>query len=167
MEIVYIGKILRAYGLKGNVVIFAYADMPRSFRVNLKVAIDPEGEPIEMTVKSVSKGSGGLRVGFKEINDRTSAENIAGKYIGIPQEDLPELSKDEYYVFDLIGCKVNDHDGSELGIVDEVINNPGNDLLQVSRNKKQYLIPVNREIVKNIDLKNRSITVENIEGLFD
>jgi 16S rRNA processing protein RimM len=70
-------------------------------------------------------------------------------------------------VFELTGCRVVDENGKNFGEVNEVINNPANDLLQVMKNGKEYLVPMVKEIVKKVDVENKRIVIEVLDGLFD
>ena len=167
MEVLYIGKVIRAHGLSGAVIVSAYADTPQSFNCDSRVLIDPEGDSCTLTIESISRHSGRIKVKFREIDSRTDAESLEGKQIAISQDQLRNLPEGDFYVFELVGCTIKNADGIVEGVVEDVINNPGNDLLLVTKSSKKHYIPFVREIIERIDLHKREITICSLEGLFD
>ncbi len=148
-------------------IVKAYSGNSDNFGTGAEVFITGSDYERILTVSSVQKVKSNFRVGLKEIEDRNTAEELIGKELCIPEGSLKELSENSFYVFDLIGCRILDDERKEYGEVREVINNPANDLLQVYWNNKDYLVPLVKEIVIDIDLEKRLIIIEPIEGLFD
>jgi len=167
VDIVYIGKVIKAHGLKGRIVVFAYAEDLKSFTPGRKVLIGSENDYRECTIRKIEGNSRSLKVELEDVKDRNEAESFVSRQIFIEQKQLDELPENQYYVFELIGCSVKTRDGTLLGVVDDVATNPGNDLLQVKKHGRIFFIPVVKEIVKDINLQEREIVVENIEGLFE
>jgi len=168
VDIVFIGNILRPHGLNGMVIARAYSEVPRNLKPGVRVWFDPEhSEHPYVTVKSVVPYKTDYRIAFREITDRTQAEQLVKKHFGVPRESLERLAENEFYVFDLIGCCVSTAFGEFQGEVEDVISNPGNDLLKVNNKNNLFLIPMVKEIIKSIDLKKREIIIEPIDGLND
>ena len=168
MDIVQIGKILRPHGMNGAVVVRIFADNPRNLNPGVRVTLIPEDSDFSsLTIESVFPYKNSYRVEFRELKDRTSAERISKKLLGVPRHSLEKLSDNRYYVFDLVGCKVYTVEGEAKGHVDDVVNNPGNDLLNIIDNEKSYLIPMVKKFIKSIDLEKGTIIIDPIEGLLD
>lgn len=168
MDTVYIGNILRPHGLNGMVIVRTYADVPRNLKPGVIVWFEHEdSEHQYLTVQSIVPHKNDYRVAFKEITNRTQAEQLAKKQIGIPQESLEKLPENEFYVFELIGCSVSTVFGESQGEVEDVISNPGNDLLEVNNKNNLFLIPMVKEIIKSIDLEKREIIIKPLDGLND
>ena len=166
MDIVYIGKILRPYGMSGMVVVKCFAGIPRNLNPGVKVRIYSEDDEYsQLTVHSVQPHNKIYRVSFRGITTRAQAEQLAKKHICIPQESMAVLPENEFYVCDLVGCAVRTVIGEQQGTVDDVLNNPGNDLLKVVMNNDFFYVPMVKEIVKSIDISKREIIIEPIEGL--
>ena len=92
----------------------------------------------------------------------------AAKYIGLslylpfdPSEQLIPSSPQ------LIGFKVIDKKKGDIGIVAEIIEKQMQDLLEIHYNDKQILIPVDKSIIKKIDIENKTIHINAPEGLID
>jgi 16S rRNA processing protein RimM len=105
------------------------------------------------------------RVKFQEIINRNQAEQITGKLFGISEDALEILPANEYYIYELIGYRIFSVAGEQLGIVEDVINNPGNDLLRVKNGKRGFLVPMVGEIIRSVDTQKREIFIELIDGL--
>ena len=82
------------------------------------------------------------RVKFFEIDSIDDAEKLRGFILNIPREDLPKLKNNEYYLNDLIGYELVDKSDNSYGNVNDVLHFPANDILAVSLNDKEYLIPI-------------------------
>jgi 16S rRNA processing protein RimM len=95
----------------------------------------------------------------------------AGKYIGaeikIPAGDLPEPEEGFYYTFQLKGCQVFAADGDYIGIITDVLDAGGTEILKVDREDEETLIPFAESYLKSIDLDQRRIEVDLPEGLRD
>lgn len=104
---------------------------------------------------------------LKGIDSLEQARAIAGKEIFVPEEKLPSLQEDHYYHFQILGCTVTAEDGKKIGIVEDLLIIPGNDLLVVSGEKSQILIPFNKDICVQINLEQKKIIVNLPLGLLD
>ncbi len=156
------------YGLKGKLIVRAFADVPRNLKPGVIIYVDPEDtDSKKLTIDFVQYYKNIYRVSFKEISNRTQAEPLVKKQIGIERESLKTLPGNEFYVFDMIGCSVRSQSGDDLGIVDDIIKNPGNDLLKVVLHNKFYFVPMVKEIVLSVNIKDREIAIDPIEGLID
>jgi len=167
VDFVFIGKIIRAYGLKGKVIVHAYSNDTHNIKPGRKVWIDPDGDSLCLTVHSVSPFKGVYRVGFIEISGRQQAEALLQKYLAVPRGVLEKLPDDAFYVFDLLGCSVKTLSGEQRGTIEDVISNPGNDLLKVSSCGKIAYIPMVKSIVREINIEKSVVFIEPVEGLFE
>lgn len=81
-------------------------------------------------------------------------------------KDRKDLEEGTYYYSDLRGCKVVDQKGQELGIVKEVEEFPAQLTLRVMRKgKPDFFVPFIQQFVKSVDVENKVILIEKIEGL--
>ncbi len=97
---------------------------------------------------------------FKGFDDRDQAAELIGAELGVHREDLPEPEEGQYYWSDLIGLKVVHRDGTELGVIDEMLETGANDVMVV-KGERERLIPfVRDEIVINVDLSQGRVDVD-------
>jgi len=81
--------------------------------------------------------------------------------------DLPALQEGSYYTFQLKGCEVFAADGDYIGVVSDVLDTGGTEILKVDCENGETLIPFAQAFLKSIDLDRRRIEVDLPEGLRD
>ena len=156
-ELLEIGKIVRAHGLKGHVVVELWTN--RSERVAPGSLLTGTGRDLRVTRSSPTSPAGGRErwvVSFDGIADRESAEALRGEVLRAAPIDEPG----SLWVHELLGREVFNADGESLGRVEAVEANPASDLLVLGDGR---LIPL-RFVV---DAGERGLTVELPEGLLD
>jgi 16S rRNA processing protein RimM len=157
-DLVTIGQIINTHGVKGEVKVFPLTDDMKRFR-KLKIVVVDEQE-IEViwcklqTDKVILKLSG--------IDTMEAAEKLKTKYIKVKREDAVKLPKGRYFVVDIIGCEVVDENNKEIGKVSEVIFTGSNEVYWI-KGTKDILIPALEDIVLNIDIDNKIITIKPLE----
>jgi 16S rRNA processing protein RimM len=121
----------------------------------------------EFQVESLRPHKENFILKLKGIDSLERAQEIAGDEIFVPEEKLPSLREDDYYHFQILGCTVMAEDGKKIGMVEDLLTIPGNDLLVVRSKKNQVLIPFNKDICVQINLEQREIIVNPPAGLLD
>lgn len=157
---VFIGEIVNTHGIKGELRIisdFKYKDIV--FKKGVKFYIGKRKQ--EVIVNTYRKHKIYDMVTFEGINDINEAIIFKGDKVYIAREDL---NIDGYVDEDIIGLKAYD-DNNEIGVVQDIIKNK-QEILLIKNSKKTYMIPFVEELVK-IDLENKKIYINAIEGLLD
>ena len=95
----------------------------------------------------------------------TAAEEVAKGYLTIPRDEVPELPEGTIYVFDLVGCRVEDEGGNGLGEVVDVQEMPTADLLVVRNGQREVLIPLVGDFVLQVLLAEHRVVVTGVEEL--
>lgn len=169
--IVTVGRIGRAHGIRGEVVVDVRTDTPdERFVVGVPLATEPP-EAGPLTVEAGRWHSGRLLVRFAGVHDRTAAELLRGVRLlaEIGAEETPE-DPEEFFDHQLEGLRVVTVDGTVVGVVAEVVHAPGQDLLAVRRaagQSAEVLVPFVTEIVPEIDLAAGQIVIDPPRGLLD
>jgi 16S rRNA processing protein RimM len=104
---------------------------------------------------------------LRGIDAISEAEKYVGAEIKIPVGDLPPLQEGSYYTFHLKGCQVFSVGGDYIGIVTDVMDSGGAQILKVDCEDEETLIPFAESYLKSIDLDQRRIEVDLPEGLRD
>ena len=168
MEFLEVGKIINTHGLRGDVKIITWTDYPEDFEEIEKVYIKRKTGDEVLNITNVKYQKNNIIVKFKEIADINEAEKYKNLVVYADREDLPELEEGAHYIADLIGLTVVDEEGEVIGELVDVFNTGANDIYDVKRSgKKNLLLPVIDEVVKDIDLESKKITVHVMEGLDD
>lgn len=164
MDKIKIGQVVNVVGLKGELKVYHYSDYKERFEELKQIYL--ENKVYKITGIRYMKDMVILKI--YGIDDRTEAEKHKGKNIYIGKEDLRELPKDTYHVFDLIGLLVVDQEGRDLGILSDVIQNSAQDIYEIEReDKSKFLIPAVEEFILDIDLKTKTIKVKLLDGLLE
>jgi 16S rRNA processing protein RimM len=180
-EYAIVGLIRKAQGIRGEVVVEPLTDKPdvvfaSGSRVfagttdgDLATARDLRGEDQipTLTIARAQPFKKGLIVQFEELQDRDSAELWRGRYLLAPFSELPPLEGDEVYLHDLIGMKVVDPDGAEIGGVTTFYELPQGVILDVKTSRGSVLIPYRAETIVRTELETRIIVMDDRLGLLD
>jgi 16S rRNA processing protein RimM len=160
---VVVGKITKAHGLHGEVVVLVISDNPDRFSPGASVFLE-NGR--ELGIRATRPNGGRLLVSFEGVNDRNAADLLRGSSLVVPLSMLPELPEGDYWPHQLIGCHVVTEIGRSLGTVADVIGSPASDLwAAVDDAGEETLIPAIREVVMSVDVVGRRIEVREIPGL--
>jgi len=120
----------------------------------------------EVQIETVRTMNKGLILKFKEFNNREELSGLQNNRLYVPVDQVPALPDGEYYQHQLLGLEVITDEGKELGKVVEFIDTGANLVFVVhDENHKEILLPDIEEVILNIDLDTKKITVHIIEGL--
>ena len=123
---------------------------------------------IDLNVESVKFFKNMVILKFKEYNNINDIECYKGKDILVSRDNAVKLEKGEYYIADILGAKVILEDGSEFGVLEDVMQTGANDVYVVKTlDNKEVLLPKIDECVKKLDIENKIVTVHIMKGLLD
>ena len=161
-----IGQIVNTSGLKGILKIKPFTDDIKKFS-NLKtIYIKTKSGLTEFKIEQVRYVKNMVMLKLAGIDTVEEAEKYRNLYIKILRDQEEELEEGSYYVVDILGCKVNTDANQELGKIVDVFQTGSNDVYVVKDEKgKQILLPAIKQVIKNVDIKNKIITVHLLEGL--
>ena len=161
-----IGQIVNTSGLKGILKIKPFTDDIKKFS-NLKtIYIKTKSGLTEFKIEQVRYVKNMVMLKLAGIDTVEEAEKYRNLYIKILRDQEEELEEGSYYVVDILGCKVNTDANQELGKIVDVFQTGSNDVYVVKDEQgKQILLPAIKQVIKNVDIKNKSITVHLLEGL--
>jgi 16S rRNA processing protein RimM len=166
---VVVGRIARAHGIRGDVAVEVRTDDPEArFAPGTKIATEPPSAG-PLTVASSRWHSGRLLVAFDEAQDRTAAEALRGTLlvVDIDETERPE-DPEEYFDHHLVGLLVETVTGEAVGVVDDVLHLPAQDVLAVRREGgSEILVPFVAAIVPVVDLESGKAVIDPPAGLLD
>ena len=161
-----IGQIVNTSGLKGVLKIKPFTDDIKKFS-NLKtIYIKTKNGLTEFKIEQVRYVKNMVMLKLAGIDTVEEAEKYRNLYIKVLRDQEEELEEGSYYVVDILGCKVNTDANQELGKIVDVFQTGSNDVYVVKDEQgKQILLPAIKQVIKNVDIKNKIITVHLLEGL--
>ena len=170
-----IGSVVRAHGVRGEVVVRVTTDDPQDrFKVGSVLDTDPASAGplrIEGLRAHTSSGLDALLVAFEDVPDRDAAERLRGVKLLVDSSTVTVSDDpDEFHDFQLVGLsvRVGDADGENVGEIVRVDHGPGADMLIVARpDKRQTLIPFVKAIVPVVDVPAGHVVITPPDGLLD
>ncbi len=165
-SLVTIGRILKPFGVRGEVKVESMSDVPGRFEGLGTVYLTlphKTATPKEATVTHVRDVTPGYLMTCSAFSTPEEAALFRGAWIQIPSNpDLPR-APDIFYQFELIGLRVEDPDGMQMGNIEEIMEYPQHHVLVVRNQKEEFLIPLNRKAITKVDLDNQCVYVASKE----
>ena len=164
---IVLGKMGAAYGIRGWLKVFSSTEDAESIFDYQPWFIQRAGKWQHVELESWKHHNQDLIIKVKGIDDRDAAAQLTNCEITVDSAQLPALEEGDYYWKDLMGCKVVNLDGYEMGKVIDLMETGSNDVLVVKANLKdafgaqERLIPfLDEQVIKKVDLSTGTIEVD-------
>lgn len=164
-DMLQVGAITSTHGLRGEVKVFPTTDDPKRYDYLKEVWLDTGKEMLQMEVQSVKYFKQFVIVKFKGIDRIEDVERYVKKALYVTRDNAVELGEDENFIADLIGLKVIDEDGNNLGTLTDVLATGANDVYVVTEGDKEILLPAIKQCVLEVNLEEGFMKVHLLEGL--
>lgn len=165
-ELVAIGRVIKAKGLRGELKIESLSDSEHRFDSLESVFLEQKnGLIVTRTVETTKSNGTTVIIKLKDIDDRTTAEAYHGGYIYVDRKNIAPLPQDSYYIFELEGMDVLNTTGYKIGKVMRVDKYPANDVIIVSMEKEDIMIPAVKHYILSVNNQKNQMTVDIPEGL--
>ena len=167
-DLLQVGIITSTHGVRGEVKVYPTTDDPRRFRRLKEVVLDTGREKLNLEIEGVKFFKQFVILKFKALDNINDIEKYRQKSLYVTRKNAVRLQRDEYFIADLIGLKVQDEDGTELGTVKDVIETGANDVYEVEMaDGRSLLLPAIKQCILNVDVENGMMQVHVLEGLLD
>ena len=167
-DLLQVGIITSTHGVRGEVKVYRTTDDPRRFRRLKEVVLDTGREKLNLEIEGVKFFKQFVILKFKGLDNINDIEKYRQKSLYVTRKNAVRLQRDEYFIADLIGLKVQDEDGTELGTVKDVIETGANDVYEVEMaDGRSLLLPAIKQCILNVDVENGMMQVHVLEGLLD
>ena len=160
-HLVVMGVITTAHGIRGEVKLRSFAEVPEDIASYGPLLLDDGPETVEIERLRPTKGA--FIAKLKGIEDRNAAELLRGKQLKLPRERLPEIEEeDTFYHSDLVGLKAEKSDGAPAGEVVAVHDFGAGDLLEIrpEGTRETYYLPFTKEAVPEVDIAGGRIVID-------
>ena len=142
----------------------ALSDDPQRFDPGSQL-LRSDGRALVVEGSHLHRGSR-LLVKFEGVDSRDAAELIRGP-VYVEESERRTLDDGEYWPEDLLGCRVVTLNGDDVGDVARVVEGPAQDLLEVNGGGGMFLVPLVKEVVIDVDVDGRRVTIDPPSGLVD
>ena len=162
----YLGYVAKARGIKGEVSIYLDVDFPEAYTELESVFVELDKQPIPFFVEWIQiKDKNFASVKFEDVDTEEKAKRMVKAGVYLPIDQLPALSGNQFYYHEIPGFTVIDQNHGELGVVSRVLDYAANPLIEIKRDYKEILIPINGDVIREVNRKERRLVVETPEGL--
>jgi 16S rRNA processing protein RimM len=171
---VIVGRIKRAHGIRGEIVVEPLTDEPDAIFVSGRsvlagnVSGDIDAKSTALHVSAMRPFGRNILLFVDELTDRSEAEQWTGRYLLIPGSEVAPPAEGEVFVHELPGMTVTSPDGSVHGEVVATYDLPQGLMLEVKlRSGSAAMLPFRAEMIASVDRAARTIVANVPEGLFD
>ena len=167
-DMVLVGRIARAHGNRGQVIVDPATDFPEErFKAGSVLCVQRSGVTERVEVENVRFHRGRPIIRLAGIDTMDAAEALAGNELRVSADALQPLPPGSYYHHDLIGCSVETARGEQIGRVRAVEGDGAGSRLVVESGNGDVLIPMVEGICAAVDVAGRKIVVAPPDGLLD
>ena len=166
-QYISVGRIGKPHGLSGAFRFFLDREfknkkkLPGHFLLNLKGNFTP------WFVTSIEwTGFNEGYILFEEVTSPEKGKLYTGTELCLGEKDISTYFKKDAQSLDyLVGYMAIDEDEGQLGLITEVIENPGQVLLSISKDGKEIMVPFVEDFVLELNKRKKEITLSLPEGL--
>lgn len=166
-KLLSIGKILNFHGIQGELKVGYSENTEHYFTKIEEIYAEKNAKTITLTIEKVRFHKNAALIKFKEINSIDEAIEMKGAILKAPKASIEDfLQEDEFYIEDLVGLVAYDQNNKQLGKVSGVAFSKGQDVLFIKdSDNKEHMIPFAKELVPEVNLKEKKLVIKTIEGL--
>jgi len=169
-ELIAVARVVKPRGIRGEVVAELLTDFPERFAGLAElIAVTPAGTRRALALEDSWLHAGRIVLKFAGYDTPESARELVGYELAVPEREAVVLAADEYYDWQLTGCRVVTVEGRELGRVREVLHTGAAPVLIIAdaESSREHLIPLAASICVEIDIAAQLIRVDPPEGLIE
>lgn len=161
-----VGEIVAPFGLAGEMKVRLETDFPDRFARLKQVCLrHPDGTGALYQVVGARGHKGQVLLRLQGVASIEAVEPLRNMLVQIRGQEAVRLPANEYYIHDLIGCEIVTPEGRSLGPLTQVLRGTANDVYVIGSGKNEILLPVIRDVVRDVDMVRRRITVTPTPGL--
>ena len=158
---IVVGRILGPVGLEGELRVEVSSDVPDRFAPGSEFHIGDSSYRVQ-DARTTAKG---LRIKLLGVTSHKAAMALNGKYVYVPEKDVPPPPEHTYYYYQVLGMRVVTSGGEELGVVTDILSTGANDVYVVKGDARETLVPALADVVLEVDVPGQRMVVDLPEGL--
>jgi 16S rRNA processing protein RimM len=165
-DLVIVGDTLRAHGVRGEILARGLsADDETLLSLERVYMARGPGRIRALRVDGARRQGRRVLLHFEGVETREEVARLSGQFLLVRKSEAPRLPNDACYLFELVGLRVMDGAGTDLGEIVDVIDAPANDVWVARGPRGEFMIPAVDTIVRKIDRAGRRVVIDPIPGL--
>jgi 16S rRNA processing protein RimM len=163
-----LGKISKTFGYKGQVIVICNSNTPEKYKDLESVFVEIQHERIPFFITEFStQNRNSITLKFEDIDNSDAAQKLLGCLIYIPVAEKIAGKDADLNIAELVAFEVTDVNAGTLGVISKIMELPQQHIMQIFKDKKEILIPLNPDFIKKIDFKKKTMLIAAPEGLID
>lgn len=144
-----VGEVARPQGIRGELKVKPYTDDASRF-LDIRTVLTDDGRTVQVLSARVQGDLVYLRL--EGVSDRNEAERWRGRKLYVRREDAVPLGPDQWFIADLLDCRVEDDAGTPLGRLTDVLQNGAVDVFVITSEKGDTLVPARKALIERVDI---------------
>ncbi len=169
-EYLHIAVLTSPHGVKGEMKAKILSDLPDRLAGLEEVYLFSPNAKQNLGKRKIESVRGAAHdlVKLAGVESREEAEKLKGTYLSLSRAEAMPLAEGQYYITDLIGMRVADHNRGLIGTLKDVLDTPSGDLFVIKREgAKDLLLPIRGGALSEVDFAEGIIQVQLPEGLWE
>ena len=174
IQYVIIGRTRKAHGLTGELKVSIEEKYLEDFMKNERIFLEIKGSKIPYFIDNV-RGGGEMILKLEEVDNRDTATLLQGRDVLLREQDiLPdhkrefEFEEEEGLEYEhLAGYTLVDETLGAIGVIDEVLEMPQQEMAFLKYKNREVLVPLNEQLIRSIDEAKRQVIMDLPDGLLD
>ena len=154
-KFIEIGLFVGVHGIKGEVKLKSYTQVPENIFLYEKLFIESFDHPIE--IRFVRKVKQNIICKIENIKTRNDAEKLKGLKLFVTRDSLPKLKDDEFYHSDLLDFKIYNLKRESFGLIVSFNDFGGGLLAEVKNFDKTFYLPMGNNFLEKINYEGKEV----------
>lgn len=168
-DLIVVARVVKTRGIRGEVAADLLTDFPERFEgLETVTAIAPDGARRSLAIEEHWFHGDRIVLKFPGYDSIDSAKELVGLELAVPADDRIELPEDQFYEWELVGCRVETVAGQMIGQVRNIMRTGGVEILAIANDEgREFLVPMVSDICVGIDVEQKLIRIDPPEGLLE
>lgn len=162
-----LGKVIKTYGYKGELVIHLDTNNPEEYQDMDMLFLNMEGSLVPWYIDDIDLNGDLATIKLDDIISLEKAREFVGFEVYLPLKDLKQLSDNEFYFHEVIGFKAVDKEHGDIGEVVEILERTEQEIIRIMHEGKEIMVPLTDEMISSIDRKAKVLYLQTPPGLID
>ena len=166
IDLIRFGILLKPHGLRGYISIKFFNKHSKLLNEKDKIFFKNDLDNF-LTIEAINYNSKNNLVKFFELSNRNEVKKFNNIDFYIDKNILPDLSNDEHYFVDFLGCILFDQDKNRIGLVNDIAPIENNDILIVDTADGEKMIPFAKDLIMFFDKDDKKLVMMIHKGIFE
>jgi 16S rRNA processing protein RimM len=161
------GYLSKSIGISGQLAIELDVDTPEKYAQLDVLFADLGGDLVPLFVRKIKINAKRAIVDLEGVDNKKKADDLIGKQVFLPVQILPSLSGNDFYFHEIIGFEVIDKKNGNIGKINQVLEFPHQNLLEIKNEKAEILVPIVKHFILEVNRAEKTMFLDCPEGLID